>query len=301
MKIAQISPLIESVPPRLYGGTERVVAYLTDELVRQGHEVSLFASGDSRTNANLISACPQALRLDRNVRDHIPFHLMMMEQVRRLAPGFDILHFHTDLVHFPVFSGTGHATLTTLHGRQDLFELRNFYTCFPDMPLVSISNAQRNSIPDTNFVGTVLHGLLGVEDGRQVLICNFYELCGLGCDGVGFGYDNRHTVHIAAHDVRAGHLAVAAGATKYRLVFCHQSVFIVGYILGRENPHDAGERLGGGGINCHHTRMNAVTKAQLHPELPIHIYIAGVWRFPGNFTQRVQAYDRLTESNRFCV
>ena len=159
VKIAQISPLIESVPPRLYGGTERVVAYLTDELVRQGHEVGLFASGDSRTSAKLISACPQALRLDRNVRDHIPYHLMMMEQVRRLAPSFDILHFHTDLVHFPVFSGTGHATLTTLHGRQDLFELRNFYTCFPDMPLVSISDAQRNAIPDTNFVGTVLHGL----------------------------------------------------------------------------------------------------------------------------------------------
>ena len=159
MKIAQISPLIESVPPRLYGGTERVVAYLTDELVRQGHEVSLFASGDSLSCANLISACPQALRLDPNVRDHIPYHLMMMEQVRRLAPSFDILHFHTDLVHFPVFSGTGHATLTTLHGRQDLFELRNFYTCFPDMPLVSISDAQRNAIPDTNFVGTVLHGL----------------------------------------------------------------------------------------------------------------------------------------------
>ena len=109
MKIAQISPLIESVPPRLYGGTERVVAYLTDELVRQGHEVTLFASGDSRTCADLVPACPQALRLDRDVRDHIPYHLMMLEQVKRLAGRFDVLHFHTDLLHFPVFSGTGHA------------------------------------------------------------------------------------------------------------------------------------------------------------------------------------------------
>ncbi len=159
MKIAQISPLIESVPPRLYGGTERVVAYLTDELVRQGHEVTLFASGDSRTLANLVPGCRQALRLAPDVRDHTPYHLMMMGQVRRLVPSFDILHFHTDLVHFPVFSGTGHATLTTLHGRQDLFELRNFYTAFPDMPLVSISDAQRKPIPDANFAGTVLHGL----------------------------------------------------------------------------------------------------------------------------------------------
>ena len=159
MKIAQVSPLIESVPPRLYGGTERVVAYLSDELVRQGHEVTLFASGDSRTRANLVSACRQALRLDADVRDHIPYHLMMMEHVKRLAPCFDILHFHTDLVHFPIFSGTGHATLTTLHGRQDLFELRNFYASFPDMPLVSISDAQRKPIPDANFADTVLHGL----------------------------------------------------------------------------------------------------------------------------------------------
>ena len=159
MKIAQISPLIESVPPRLYGGTERVVAYLTDELVRMGHEVTLFASGDSETCADLVPASRQALRLDPKVREHIPYHVMMLEQVKRLANRFDVLHFHTDLVHFPVFSGTRHTTLTTLHGRQDLFELRNFYTTFPDMPLVSISDAQRAPIPDANFAGTVLHGL----------------------------------------------------------------------------------------------------------------------------------------------
>jgi glycosyltransferase involved in cell wall biosynthesis len=159
VKIAQISPLIESVPPRLYGGTERVVAYLTDELVRMGHEVTLFASGDSRTCANLAPASRQALRLDPDVREHIPYHVMMLEQVKRLANRFDVLHFHIDLLHFPVFSGTGHATLTTLHGRQDLFEMLEFYTTFPDMPLVSISDAQRAPIPAANFVGTVLHGL----------------------------------------------------------------------------------------------------------------------------------------------
>jgi glycosyltransferase involved in cell wall biosynthesis len=159
VKIAQISPLIESVPPRLYGGTERVVAFLTNELIRQGHEVTLFASADSQTHATLLPGCRQALRLNPNVRDHVPYHLMMIEQVKRLAPGFDILHFHTDLVHFPVFSGTGNATLTTLHGRQDLFELRDFYTSFPDMPLVSISDAQRTPMPDANFAGTILHGL----------------------------------------------------------------------------------------------------------------------------------------------
>lgn len=159
VKIAQIAPLVESVPPRLYGGTERVVAYLTDELVRQGHEVTLFASGDSRTCANLVPACRQALRLEPNVRDHVPLQVMMLEQVKRLASRFDVLHFHTDLLHFPVFSRTGHATLSTLHGRQDHFELREFYTTFPDLPLVSISDAQRAPIPSANFAGTVLHGI----------------------------------------------------------------------------------------------------------------------------------------------
>ena len=159
VKIAQIAPLVESVPPRLYGGTERVVAYLTDELVRQGHEVTLFASGDSRPCANLVPACRQALRLEPNVRDHVPLQVMMLEQVKRLASRFDVLHFHTDLLHFPVFSRTGHATLSTLHGRQDHFELREFYTTFPDLPLVSISDAQRAPIPSANFAGTVLHGI----------------------------------------------------------------------------------------------------------------------------------------------
>jgi glycosyltransferase involved in cell wall biosynthesis len=159
MKIAQVSPLIESVPPRLYGGTERVVSYLTEELVRQGHDVTLFASADSETAARLVPCSSEALRLDPDVRDHVPYHAMMLERVKRLADRFDILHFHTDLIHFPVFAGSKHVTLTTLHGRQDLFDLRNFYQAFPDMPLISISNAQRAPIPSANFAGTVLHGL----------------------------------------------------------------------------------------------------------------------------------------------
>ena len=159
MKIAQVSPLIESVPPRLYGGTERVVSYLTEELVRQGHDVTLFASADSETSARLVPCSSEALRLDPDVRDHVPYHAVMFERVKRLADRFDILHFHTDLIHFPVFADTRHVTLTTLHGRQDLFDLRNFYQAFPGMPLVSISNAQRAPLPSANFAGTVLHGL----------------------------------------------------------------------------------------------------------------------------------------------
>src|SRR5262245_29142404 len=134
MKIAQISPLIESVPPRLYGGTERVVAYLTEELVRQGHDVTLFASGDSSASAELIPGCEQALRLDPAAGDHLSYHVAMLEQVKRAAHRFDILHFHTDFIHFPVFSGTPHVTLTTLHARQDRFELRHLYRAFPTMP-----------------------------------------------------------------------------------------------------------------------------------------------------------------------
>jgi len=159
MKIAQIAPLIESVPPRLYGGTERIVSYLTEELVKQGHDVTLFASGDSLTSAKLVPCCQQALRLDPSVRDHIPYFMVMLDKVRRLAAQFDVLHFHMDLYHFPLFSKSAAHTVTTLHGRQDLPDLKPLYAAFPDMPLVSISGAQRLPISDANFAGTVLHGL----------------------------------------------------------------------------------------------------------------------------------------------
>jgi glycosyltransferase involved in cell wall biosynthesis len=120
MKIAQISPLIESVPPRLYGGTERIVFHLTEELVRQGHEVTLFASGDSVTSAELVSCASRALRLDPNVRDPVPYYMLMLDRVRERAEEFDILHFHIDCLHFPLFRPIAGRTVTTLHGRQDL-------------------------------------------------------------------------------------------------------------------------------------------------------------------------------------
>ena len=159
MRIAQIAPLFESVPPRLYGGTERVVAYLTDELIRQGHQVTLFASGDSITSAELVPCTSRALRLDPDVRDPIPHHTLMLDKVRERAADFDILHFHIDYLHFPLFRSKAVRTVTTLHGRQDLADHMPFYRRFSDMPLISISNAQRTPLGSANFVGTVYHGL----------------------------------------------------------------------------------------------------------------------------------------------
>src|SRR5205809_653955 len=158
MKIAQIAPLMESVPPRLYGGTERIVSYLTDELVRLGHEVTLFASADSVTAAKLVSCASIALRLDANVRDPIPYYMLMLDRVREYAEEFDILHFHIDQFHFPLFRQIANRTVTTLHGRQDLHDLKPLYVGFSDMPLVSISNAQRKPIlnqPGIEFIGEI--------------------------------------------------------------------------------------------------------------------------------------------------
>jgi len=159
MKIAQIAPLMESVPPRLYGGTERIVSYLTEELVALGHDVTLFASGDSMTVATLAPSVPQALRLDPNVRDTIPYYMLMLDRVRQRAADFDILHFHIDQFHFPLFRPIAGRTVTTLHGRQDLPDLHPLYVGFDDMPLISISNAQRLPIPNANFAATIHHGI----------------------------------------------------------------------------------------------------------------------------------------------
>lgn len=159
MKIAQIAPLIESVPPRLYGGTERIVSYLTEELVRGGHHVTLFASGDSLTSADLVPCCDIALRLNLKVKDAIPYHVMMLEQVRRRADEFDVLHFHIDILHFPLIRDLARQTVTTLHGRLDLPDLAPFYAMFDDIPLVSISHDQRRPMLPANWVGTVHHGL----------------------------------------------------------------------------------------------------------------------------------------------
>ena len=159
MKIAQIAPLAEAVPPRLYGGTERIVSYLTEELVREGHQVTVFASGDSRTRAEFVACAPKALRLDPAVRDPVPHVLMMLDEVRRRAHEFDILHFHMDLFHFPTFTDIAGQTVTTLHGRLDLPDLQSFYRRFRDFPLVSISNDQRGPLPGAHWAGTVYHGL----------------------------------------------------------------------------------------------------------------------------------------------
>ena len=159
MKIAQIAPLMESVPPRLYGGTERIVSYLTEALVALGHDVTLFASGNSVTAAELVPCVPQAIRLDANVRDTIPYYMLMLDRVHQRSDDFDVLHFHIDQFHFPLFRPIAHRTVTTLHGRQDLPDLLPLYAGFADMPLVSISNAQRRPVPDANFTGTVHHGI----------------------------------------------------------------------------------------------------------------------------------------------
>ncbi|OAI45508.1 glycosyl transferase [Rhizomicrobium sp. SCGC AG-212-E05] len=158
MKIAQIAPLVESVPPTLYGGTERVVSWLTEELVAQGHEVTLFASGDSRTDAQLVPIVPRALRLD-GIHNSTPYNLIMLDRVAARRDEFDVIHFHIDFFHYPLFRGMAHRTLTTLHGRQDLPELPAIYRAFPHMPLVSISNHQRLPVPPVNWMGTVYHGL----------------------------------------------------------------------------------------------------------------------------------------------
>ncbi|WER45219.1 glycosyltransferase family 4 protein [Cupriavidus sp. WKF15] len=159
MKIAQIAPLQESCPPRHYGGTERVVAYLTNELVRLGHDVTLFASADSSTAARLVSCVPRALRSDPSVRDFVPYHAMMLDEVLRRADDFDILHFHTELLHFPMVRSFAHRTVTTLHGRLDLPDLWPFYSVFPDIPLVSVSLGQRGPMPPVSWLGNVYHGL----------------------------------------------------------------------------------------------------------------------------------------------
>ena len=159
MKIAQVAPLIERVPPRLYGGTERIVSYLTEELVRLGHDVTLFASGDSITSAELVPCCSRALRLDPTVRDTIPYLTLMIDKVRERAKEFDVVHFHIDFFHFPLFRSLATQTLTTLHGRQDLGDLKPFYSRFGEMPLISISNDQRKPLPHANFVATIHHGI----------------------------------------------------------------------------------------------------------------------------------------------
>jgi glycosyltransferase involved in cell wall biosynthesis len=161
MRIAQVAPLYESVPPKYYGGTERIVSYLTEELVRQGHDVTLFASGDSVTRARFVSGCRRSLRLDKHCVDQMAHHVVMLEQVYRRAAEFDIIHFHVDYLHFGLSRREGLNRVTTLHGRLDIPDLVPLYQEFPDEPVVSISTSQRTPIPWANWQATVYHGLPG--------------------------------------------------------------------------------------------------------------------------------------------
>jgi glycosyltransferase involved in cell wall biosynthesis len=159
MRIAQISPLFEAVPPKLYGGTERVVYSLTEELVAMGHDVTLFASGDSLTSATLAPMREQALRLDPSVKDWVSIYYRMVEMIYRRKDEFDVLHFHIDYFPLSLFSRQRVPFLTTLHGRLDVPEFVDVFNTFADAPFVSISNSQRRPIPDVNWIGTVLHGM----------------------------------------------------------------------------------------------------------------------------------------------
>ncbi len=159
MRIAQVAPLFESVPPKYYGGTERVVSYLTEELVHQGHEVTLFASGDSVTKAHLVAACRRSLRLDKHCVDQLAHQILMLEHVFQRATEFDIVHFHVDYLHFPLSRRQPITDVTTLHGRLDIPDLVPLYREFQDMPVISISNAQRAPLPWANWQATVYHGV----------------------------------------------------------------------------------------------------------------------------------------------
>ncbi|MEZ4553474.1 MAG: glycosyltransferase family 4 protein [Dehalococcoidia bacterium] len=159
MRIAQVAPLFERVPPLLYGGTERIVAYLTDELLALGHDVTLFASGDSITRARHVAIGPRALRLDGSVIEELAPHILMLEQVAQRAAEFDLIHFHTDYLHFPLARRLRTPHVTTLHGRLDHAELRPLYREFADIPVVSVSRDQQRPLPQAKWAGAVLHGL----------------------------------------------------------------------------------------------------------------------------------------------
>jgi glycosyltransferase involved in cell wall biosynthesis len=159
LRIAQVAPLYEAVPPARYGGTERVVSYLTEELVGLGHDVTLFASADSTTSARLIAPVERALRLDRTCRDPLAHHVRMLSEVYRRAESFDIIHCHTDYLGLPLASRVATPTVLTLHGRLDMAELAPLYAAHRDVPLVSISDAQRQPLPDAGWMATIYHGL----------------------------------------------------------------------------------------------------------------------------------------------
>jgi glycosyltransferase involved in cell wall biosynthesis len=158
MRIAQVAPLFESVPPKTYGGTERVVSWLTEELTRLGHEVTLFASADSMTTAELVPCCPESLRLSSGCVDQLAHHLVMLEKVLARKNDFDLIHFHIDYLHYPISTREKYVHVSTLHGRLDIPDLVPLYHSYPAVPVISISDAQREPLPHLNWQGTVHHG-----------------------------------------------------------------------------------------------------------------------------------------------
>ena len=198
MKIAQVAPLTEAVPPRLYGGTERVVSWLTEELVELGHDVTLFASGNSITSANLAPIWPRALRLDGTVRDPNALHIDMIEQVYRRAHEFDIIHCHIDYYPFSLLSRQPTPFVTTLHGRLDLPEHQPVFTTFSHVPVISISDAQRGPVPQANWAATVHHGMPEISAAaamRQAVLPGFPRP---RVAGEGSGSRHRHRAHVSA-------------------------------------------------------------------------------------------------------
>jgi glycosyltransferase involved in cell wall biosynthesis len=159
LKIAQVAPLFESVPPKLYGGTERVVSFLTEELVNLGHDVTLYASGDSVTSARLIPVSKNSLRLDKDCVDSIAHHIVLLQMVQDALDEFDVIHYHIDYLHFPLSKLNQSTHVTTLHGRLNIPDLKHLYRVFSDMPVVSISKSQRKPLHNINWVGNVYHGL----------------------------------------------------------------------------------------------------------------------------------------------
>jgi glycosyltransferase involved in cell wall biosynthesis len=159
MRIAQVAPLYESVPPKYYGGTERVVSYLTDELVRQGHDVTLFAAGDSETSAHLVPGVHRSLRLDKHCIDEMSHHILLVERIIQMEGEFDVVHFHLGYLHFPIARRMRTAHVSTQHGRLDMGDLAGLYSTFRDISNVSISNHQRKPMPWMHWVATVYHGL----------------------------------------------------------------------------------------------------------------------------------------------
>ena len=175
MRVAQVSPMYESVPPKLYGGTERVVSYLTEELVQMGHDVTLFAAADSQTSATLVPCWPESLRLANDATDPNVPHLLMLERVFAQAGQFDLVHFHLDVLPFPLLRRHAIPSITTLHGRLDLPHMQPWYREYMDMPLVSISDSQREPMRWANWQATVHHGLpvdtlsMGQGDGEYLV------------------------------------------------------------------------------------------------------------------------------------